>query len=99
MPRIDLNHEKEKIWYNLENTSIDGYLLRTYGQVYQLKNTNKDKILDYTFNIFNQISVDYWLKSDMKVLTLSPELNYDELKALGKRLRNNRIWAFASYDY
>jgi len=87
LPRIDLNHEKEKIWYNLENTSIDGYLLRTYGQVYQLKNTNKDKILDYTFNIFNQISVDYWLKSDMKVLTLSPELNYDELKAFrGKGL-------------
>lgn len=87
LPRIDLNYKKEKIWYNLENSSIDGYLLRTYGQVYQLKNSNKEKILDYTFNIFNQLSVDYWLNHGMKALTLSPELNYDELKVFyGKGL-------------
>lgn len=80
LPRIDMNYKREKMWYNLENTSIDGFLLRTYGQVYKMKHTTKKKVLDYTFNIFNPLTVNYWMQSGMKGLTLSPELNFEELK-------------------
>ncbi|WP_058485048.1 U32 family peptidase [Defluviitalea phaphyphila] len=80
LPRIDVNYKAPKIWYNLESTNIDGYLIRTYGQVFKLKNTMKRKILDYTFNIFNQLTVEFWLGHGVDGVTLSPELNYEELK-------------------
>ena len=80
LPRIDVNYKKKKIWYNLENTLIDGYLIRTYGQAYTLKNTCKKRIMDYTFNIFNPLTAQFWMRSDVEGVTLSPELNYEELK-------------------
>ncbi|HHW67199.1 U32 family peptidase [Defluviitalea raffinosedens] len=80
LPRIDVNYKKEKLWYNLENTLIDGYLIRTYGQAYKLKNTCKKRIADYTFNFFNPLTSQFWMTYGMEGVTLSPELNYEELK-------------------
>ncbi|NLK21666.1 MAG: U32 family peptidase [Epulopiscium sp.] len=80
LPRIDVSYKNERIWYDLEDTSIDGFLIRTYGQAFRLKKTTKKIILDYTFNIFNQLTANFWMEYGVEGFTLSPELNYDELK-------------------
>lgn len=61
----------------LEKSDIDGYLLRNYMQL----KTNKKIALDYTFNIFNNSSIETLLNISNSV-TLSPELNISELSAL-----------------
>ncbi|WP_250278811.1 U32 family peptidase [[Clostridium] colinum] len=61
----------------LEQSNIDGYLLRNYINL----NTNKKVIADYTFNIFNNASIDKLL-SLFNTVTLSPELNISEIKSL-----------------
>lgn len=67
--------------YTLENTDIDGYLIRTWGQMYNLKNTKKLKIADYSFNTFNSFSLDYWHKSNIDT-TLSVELSCSQLNSI-----------------
>lgn len=73
-----------KDFYNmlniLEQSNIDGYLLRNYINL----NTNKKIIADYTFNIFNNASIEKLLTLFNKV-TLSPELNLSELKTLSSK--------------
>lgn len=61
----------------LENTDIDGYLIRNFSNI----KTNKKIAYDYTFNILNIASVSY-LNTMADYLTLSPELNISELKEL-----------------
>lgn len=61
----------------LEKSDIDGYLLRNYMQL----KTNKKIALDYTFNIFNNSSIETLLNISNSV-TLSSELNISELSAL-----------------
>ena len=61
----------------LENSNIDGYLLRNYINL----KTNKKIALDYTFNIFNNSSIEPLLNISNSV-TLSPELNISELSKL-----------------
>ncbi len=67
----------------LDDKNIDGYLVRTWGQLYELQNTNKDIALDYTFNIFNSYSLEFWNEKGVNSLTLSPELSYNEIDGIG----------------
>lgn len=73
-----------KDFYNmldtLEKSKIDGYLLRNYMNL----NTNKKIVADYTFNIFNNESIDKLL-SLFNNVTLSPELNISEIKELSSK--------------
>lgn len=73
-----------KDFYNMLNTleqsNIDGYLLRNYMNL----NTNKKVIADYTFNVFNNASIEKLL-SLFNGVTLSPELNLSELKSLSSK--------------
>lgn len=64
----------------LEKSDIDGYLLRNYIKL----DTNKKIVADYTFNIFNNASLNFLLTLFDKV-TLSPELNLSELKGLSSK--------------
>lgn len=80
LPIIMRDCFKEKyqnIIYDLEKSDIDGYLIRNYTKF----KTNKKLIADYTFNVFNSLSVDFILKF-FDSLTLSNELNLNELKEL-----------------
>ncbi len=73
-----------KDFYNmlsiLEKSNIDGYLLRNYINL----KTNKKIVADYTFNIFNNASIDKLL-SLFNTVTLSPELNLSEIKNLSSK--------------
>lgn len=61
----------------LEQSEIDGYLMRNYMQI----QTEKKIALDYTFNILNSSSLEF-LKSISETCTLSPELNLAELEEI-----------------
>lgn len=64
----------------LEKSNIDGYLLRNYMNL----NTSKKIALDYTFNIFNNSSIETLLNIANSV-TLSPELNISEISRLSSK--------------
>ncbi len=67
----------EKIAF-YENSGIDGYLVRTIGQLELLKNTVKKTVLDFTLNDFNRLSNEFFLKYADTVIP-STELAIDDL--------------------
>jgi len=75
LPSISKNDKPPK--------DCSGYLVRTYGQLNILKNTDKKLVLDHNFNIFNS-----WSKAafddikNIEAVTLSQELNIEQLKKL-----------------
>ncbi len=69
-----------RMFQELEKSNIDGYLLRNYIDL----QTNKKIALDYTFNIFNNSSIEALLNISNSV-TLSPELNLSEILNLSTK--------------
>lgn len=80
LPHINTDSIDELISV-LEESAIDGYLVRTLGQLYILAETAKGISLDYTLNTFNPSSVQALNEYDIK--TLSPELSIEDLKHFG----------------
>jgi putative protease len=68
---------------DLNNLSPDGYLVANLGILYHLRkqDTNKPIVIDYPFNVFNRLTMDYLLNYSQRV-TLSPELTLKEIKNL-----------------
>lgn len=88
LPRIQREDTKsnfKKYIDILNNKDIDGYLVRTWGQLYELNGVNKNIALDYTFNIFNSETINYWNNINIDTITLSPELNYNEINSIGTK--------------
>jgi len=86
LPRIQRDDTKarfQKYMAILKSKNTDGYLVRTWGQLFELEGTDKNICIDYTFNTFNSESLHYWEKMGADTVTLSPELNYGELNAIG----------------
>lgn len=61
----------------LENTALDGYILRNIEAI----KTDKPLIADYTINTFNSAAFNF-LKNKFSRISLSPELNLKELEPL-----------------
>jgi len=86
LPQICRNTTEKAIvqtLQQLENTAISGYLVSTYGQLQALQamKIKKHIILDHTFNIFNDWTVEYFSQMGLGI-TLSQELNVHEIKAM-----------------
>ncbi len=85
---VALHHILRKVSYKsfyemldkLENSKIDGYLLRNYIKL----KTTKKIALDYTFNVFNNASIEALLKF-ANTVTLSLELSLKEIYALSSQ--------------
>lgn len=77
--RNNLQTEYAPIIEKLENSSIDGYLVRSFGSI----NTKKNIMYDYSLNVFNSLTIQA-LKAKGQV-TLSPELNINELRAITEK--------------
>lgn len=72
---------------DLEDTNLDGYLIRTYGQYQRLKASRKKKALDYTLNIMNNQSIMHWESYNVDIITLSVEMSGNEIEQMaGKSL-------------
>ena len=61
----------------------DGFVVANLGVLYHLRSLDSITpiVLDYTFNIFNRLTMEYLLRSSQRV-TLSPELKLKEIKTL-----------------
>lgn len=80
LPHIQITSGEEI--YKMENSKLDGYLLRTYGQVYRLKQSKKKLVVDYSLNTFNSYSFQFWIENNIHEITLSIELNEKEIRHL-----------------
>lgn len=79
LPKIYRNNLKKEyapIIERLENSNIDGYLVRSIGSI----NTSKKIMFDYSLNIFNTLTAHSLMKKGE--ITLSPELTINELKPI-----------------
>lgn len=79
LPRIYRSYmyeEYKDIIEKLENSPLDGYLIRSFGSI----ETNKKLVFDYSFNIFNSKSLEFFVKRGD--VCLSPELNLKEINKL-----------------
>ncbi|MBE6011094.1 MAG: U32 family peptidase [Lachnospiraceae bacterium] len=82
-PRIsrnDLNESFKSFVKAIESSSIDGYLVSTFGELHIIREISKKKIiLDHSFNIFNSLSQEFY-KSQSDAMTLSMELNVKDMQ-------------------
>lgn len=59
------------------NIDTDRVLVTELGGIYKYR--NKDMISDYYLNVVNNYSIKYLLESGVRRVTLSPEINYNNL--------------------
>ena len=87
-PRIIKNIDELSVFFSPQRTqrsqsdlAPDGFLLANLGVLFHLKkhNSTVPVALDYPFNIFNRLSLEY-LSNYSNRITLSPELTMKEIK-------------------
>ena len=72
LPRIE-RKQSEGLYteaiQTLKQSNIDGFLVRSSGQFFDIANTDKKITIDYTMNVLNGESVDFWQqKGDRTVI-------------------------------
>lgn len=83
LPHITVSTNRMELLINeLEATGIDGYLVRTMGQLHLLADTEKETVLDYTLNTFNPYAASAYPESF--TVTASVELDPGELGNFGE---------------
>ncbi|MDF2612607.1 MAG: peptidase [Clostridia bacterium] len=85
LPYIMKNKTYKKFAEDLsfwDRTSIDGYLIRNYGQFNLLKSSLKNKNIDYNLNIMNNEAIHLWDAAGAAKLTVSVETTYTELQCM-----------------
>ncbi|TCT17093.1 putative protease [Natranaerovirga pectinivora] len=76
------NKSFAKFIESLKKSHIDGFVIKTLGQYYDLEDSSKELILDYNLYAINNYAVDEWEQLDVSRYTLSPELHYKEMSEL-----------------
>ena len=67
--------------YNLPNFENENLLLTNLGDIYKYTKNNNCKV-DYFLNIVNNYSIDFLTKNHLNMITLSPEILFNELEKL-----------------
>lgn len=103
LPRI-LNEEQsiklQKALLQLkESKHRPRILLSNFGELELLKEVDPqwEFETDFSLNVFNQASLAYWLRQGAKCVTLSPELEHQQLDLLGQ-WRGTEILAFGDLE-
>lgn len=65
-----------------EESCIEGYLIRTTGLYYLLKDTSKKIIVDYNLNVMNNECINLWENMGVAGETVSMELTLEEMLPL-----------------
>lgn len=84
LPKItrDINNNIiEEYLIKLSNLDINGFLVRTIDQYSLIKNISKDICLDYSLNVINNYTINFW-NDKVTNITLSIELNNKEIRNL-----------------
>lgn len=87
LPRIEREYSN-KLFYDfiqsLKMSNIDGFLIRSVGQYDSVKECEKEIAIDYNLNIMNAESVAFWNERNVTSLTVSPELNLQEINTMAQ---------------
>ncbi len=76
------NLVRESLGNIIKKFSIKGAVISNIGQISSFKNYDIDIVGNYTLNILNNISLDYYKDLGVKNFTLSPELDRESLVSL-----------------
>lgn len=64
---------------------LDGFLIRSAGQLAQVKNSGKKIVVDYTLNVMNEEGVNFWKSQGADEVCLSVESNLEEINQYGDK--------------
>ena len=89
--RLDDTEKLSETLNALEQKNIDGYLIKNHGQFFMLKDSEKEKVLNFNFNVTNDLSYEF-LKNNSDRITVSVELNLHDINDIHGE--NKEIVAF-----
>jgi len=69
----------------LKQSNIDGFLVRSSGQFFDIANTDKKITIDYTMNVLNGESVDFWQQKGADTVCVSLENNLQEINSMANK--------------
>ena len=90
MPTIIRDNYRNLFINNINNAlsslNIKGFVISNLGDLILLKNfiDNYEIISNYTLNVFNNITANELLNNNVKTITLSPELNKNDVQDFSK---------------
>ena len=86
VPRVYRQYS-EKIYGSflekLKESNVDGFLVRSLGQLDEFKSTGKAVNVDFGLNAFNSTDVVFWKEAGASEICISPELNLSEINTMG----------------
>lgn len=85
LPQILTDKELEEAKEKIEKYKPEGLLLNNLGQLELFKDSKIPLTLDSSFNIFNSLSGEFFLKQ-VDCVSLSNELNLNQVKEIRKKL-------------
>lgn len=85
LPQILTDYELEEAKEKIEKYKPEGLLLNNLGQLELFKDSKIPITLDSSFNIFNSLSGEFFLKH-ADCISLSNELNLNQVKEIRKKL-------------
>lgn len=93
LPTITKNNYDKLICKNISELSkiCDGFVLSNIGQLPYFDEIDTTLIANYTFNIFNDFSIDYLEQIGFNKITLSPELTMNQINSLSYKLPSELI--------
>ncbi len=95
MPNIIRDEHRQIIYKKVEelvnNYKIKGFVVSNLSQIEELKKYNLEIIGNYTLNAFNNRTVKELEELDFSTVTISPELNEEEIKNIKTNLNKEFI--------
>ena len=85
VPRIWRTYIQDNCKADLQKcmeSEIDGFLISNPGQYHRLKDCGKELALDFTANVLNSRTVDFWKSLGLESIALSVEMSRDEINTL-----------------
>lgn len=95
MPNIIRDEHKNIIYKKIENLvksyNIKGFVVSNLSQIEELKKYNLEMIGNYTLNVFNNRTANELENLNFSTITISPELNEEEIKNIKTNLYKELI--------
>ncbi len=95
MPNIIRDEHKNIIYKKIEDLvskyNIKGFVISNISQIKNLAKYNLEMIANYTFNVFNNRTAKELENLKFSTITISPELNEEEIKSIKTNLTKELI--------
>lgn len=95
MPNIIRDEHKNIIYYTIDDIvkkyNIKGFVISNISQIEELKKYNLELIGNYTLNVFNDKTIEEYKNLGLSKITISPELNAEEIKGIKSNVEKELI--------